>query len=483
MSRTRFVSAVFVIVSMAAATVRAQDADLGVRVDELVTAYHAKQLFNGSVLVASVGDVVLRRGYGLADEEWEIPNAPDTKFRLGSITKQFTSMLVMQQVEEGRLRLDQTLAEMLPWYRQDTGAEVTLEQLLNHTSGIPSYTSDPDFFPLHSRDPLSTRQLVETYCSGDLEFEPGSVWRYNNSGYVILGAVLEEVSGIPYGELLRQRILEPLGMHDTGYDHNAEIIPRRARGYQQAPGGLVNAAYLDMSLPHAAGAMYSTVDDLAIWDRALYGTDLLSADLKRTMLTPGLDDYAFGWRVVSEPIGPDGTDRTVVTHGGGINGFGTSIVRVPSDRNLIVLLDNHGGRYLAQIREGLLDLLYGRQPASPQVPVSTMMLDEIAANGVDAALSRYRELADSEAEGWKIDEAELNQVGYALLGQGDVDGAVKVFKANVEAYPDSFNVYDSLGEALAAKSDTAEAIRSYARSLELNPENTNAIRMLQQLVD
>ncbi len=469
------------LVTLTVTAAAAEDRDLGRRMEDLVSAYHDKDLFNGTALVVSDGEILLRGGYGLADEEWKIPNTPDTRFRLGSITKQFTSMLVMQQVDDGRLRLDQTLSELLPWYRQDTGSRVTLEQLLNHTSGIPSYTSDPDFFPLHGRDPLPVRQLVETYCSGDLEFEPGTQWRYNNSGYVILGAVLEEATGRPYDVLLHERILGPLGMDDTGYDHTAEIIPRRARGYQSIPGGLRNAPYLDMSLPHAAGALYSTVDDLAIWDRALYGSELLSADLKAVMLEPGLQDYAFGWRVATDPIGPDDAPRTVVTHGGGINGFGTVIVRIPEDRNLVVLLDNHGGRYLDAVRTGLVDLLYGRDPAPPAVPVSRLMLDEIAADGVDAALARYRELVATDAAGWKVDEAELNLVGYALLGQGDAEAAVEVFEANVEAYPASFNVYDSLGEALAATGDIDEAIRNYAKSLELNPGNTNAIRMLQRL--
>jgi predicted Zn-dependent protease len=148
-----------------------------------------------------------------------------------------------------------------------------------------------------------------------------------------------------------------------------------------------------------------------------------------------------------------------------------------------VLLDNHGGRNLDSVRTGLVDLLYGREPAPPAVPVSRMMLDEIASNGVDAALTRYRELVATDASGWRVDEAELNLVGYALLAQGDADGAVTVFEANVEAYPESFNVYDSLAEALAAAGETEEAIRNYARSLELNPDNTNAIRMLQRLAD
>lgn len=168
-----------------------------------------------------------------------------------------------------------------------------------------------------------------------------------------------------------------------------------------------------MTLPHAAGAMHSTVDDLARWDRALADDELLAPELKRRMLTPGLDDYALGWRVTTEEIGPEKASRKVFSHGGGINGFATLIVRIPADRSLLVLLDNHSGGQLAELRNGLLDLLYGREPFPPKVPASRLILKEIAADGVEAALERYRELADSAGEGWMVGEAQLNRAGSA----------------------------------------------------------------------
>ncbi len=198
----RVVLRVVLIMMMAAMSCATETTDVAKRIDALMSRYLELGQFNGSVLVAQGGEMVLEKGYGMANFEWEVPNTPDAKFRLGSITKQFTSMVVMQLVEEGNLALDDTLSEMLPWYRDDTGSQVTLHQLLNHTSGIPSYTGLPGFFAEHSRDPLPLKELVNEFCSGDLEFEPRSEFRYNNSGYVILGAVIEEATGEPYEQVL-----------------------------------------------------------------------------------------------------------------------------------------------------------------------------------------------------------------------------------------------------------------------------------------
>ena len=317
-------------------------------------------------------------------------------------------------------------------------------------------------------------------CSGDLEFEPGTDFRYNNSGYVILGAVLEEATGTSYEQLLSDRILRPAGMSDTGYDRSGRIIPRRAAGYERTLDGVRNTPYLDMSLPHAAGAMYSTVDDLLRWDQALYGTSLLSEGAKAAMFTPGLGEYGFGWFTATEPIGPDGAERRVIRHGGGINGFSTAIVRVPEDRQLVVLLDDTGSAQLEAMRSGILDLLYGREPAQPRASILPEMRRIITSDGVAAAVARYRELAADD--GYQTGEGVVNRLGYSLLGEGALDDAIAIFRLNVELYPESGNTWDSLGEALAATGETTEAITSYARSLELDPSNRNAVDRLAELV-
>jgi CubicO group peptidase (beta-lactamase class C family) len=451
------------------------------KIDALIQKYSDYGQFNGTALVAREEGPLFKKGYGMANFEWKIPNAPDTRFRLGSITKQFTSMLVMQLVEKGRISLDAKLTDLLPYYRKDTGGKITLHQLLNHTSGIPSYTDLPNFFRDHGRQPLPLRELVVQYCSRDLDFEPGSKFAYNNSGYVILGAVIEQVTGKKYEDVLKAEILEPLGMKATGYDHSEALIEKRASGYSSGTGGVRNADYLDMSLPHAAGSLYSTVEDLYLWDRALYSAKLLSEDGKKKWLTPGLSDYAYGWVVKKKPLGPKKAERLVVEHGGGINGFNTLITRVPEDHLLVVLLNNTGGAPLAAIAEGISDILHEREPQPPKKSIALALQDTLQAKGLDAAIAQYRELKAKKDPGYEMSERELNQLGYGLLGSGRVDDAIAFFKLNIEHFPESANAYDSLGEAYAAKGEKELAIKNYARSIELNPANINGIKKLQEL--
>jgi len=462
------------------AVVSAAD-DTATAIDELLASYHELGMFNGSVLVATDGEVVFSRGYGPANMEWGIPNRPDTKFRLGSITKQFTSMIIMQLVEEGKLSLDATVAELLPYYRSDIGSKITVHHLLTHTSGLPNYTALPEFSPDASRDPYEVEEFVTTFCSGDLEFEPGSKYRYSNSGYFVLGAIIEQVSGESYEQQLQARILGPLGLHDTGYDHGADIIERRAAGYQRSGDGYRNAPYLDMSAPYAAGALYSTVEDLLRWDGALYGDELLSEAGKAKMFEPFLDDYAYGWTVRRLPIGADETERTVIAHGGGINGFNTLIARVVEDRHLVVLLNNTGGTNLRAMQDGIFDLLYGREAARPKPPVVDALSGALESGGAEAAIARYHELKEHHPDEYDFGEDQLNNLCYLLMGSGDLEGAIAVCKLNVELFPDAFNPYDSLGEAYMEAGETELAIRNYAKSLELNPENTNAVRQLMRL--
>jgi len=250
------------------------------KIDTLLKQYSDYGLFQGSVLVSDHGKVY-EKGFGLANKEWDIPNAPDTKFRLGSVTKQFTATLILQLVEQGKIKLDGKITDYLPDYRKDTGDRVTIHNLLTHTSGIPSYTSRPDFMSEISRNPYSVTDFVKKFASDGLEFEPGTKFSYDNGGYFILGAIIEKVTGKTYEQNLREKIFDPLGMTDSGYDHSEIILAKRATGYGKMPTGFVNSAYMDMSLPYAAGSLYSTVRDLYKWDRALY-TDRVLLGLRKT---------------------------------------------------------------------------------------------------------------------------------------------------------------------------------------------------------
>ena len=452
------------------------------KIDELMTAYHQHGRFNGAVLVAENGKVVYKKGLGLANMEWNIPNEPDTKFRLGSITKQFTATLIMQLVEQGRVKLDEKVSTYLPDYRKDTGGKVTIHQLLNHTSGIPSYTSQPGFFANTSRDPYTVEAFVKQHASGDLEFEPGSKFSYNNSGYFLLGAIIEKITGKSYEQALKEYILDPVGMKNTGYDHWDTVIKKRASGYTRDPEGYKNAAYLDMSLPYAAGSLYSTVEDLYLWDQALYGDKVLSAKSKELMFTPALENYAYGWAVTKAPVGDGKETVASISHGGGINGFNTLITRLVDNKHLIVLLDNTSqGEHQGGITANITNILYDKPYTLPRPSIADAMFKTIGERDVEAAIRQYRELKAKDATAYDFGEGELNTLGYRLLGMQKTREAIEVFKLNVEAYSQGANTYDSLAEAYMINGDKALAVENYKKSLQLNPQNANAEAKLKQL--
>lgn len=449
------------------------------QIDEVMTLANKYRLFNGSVLVAEDGKVIYKKGLGLANMEWNIPNTPETKFRLGSITKQFTATLIMQLVEQGKVKLDGKISDYLPDYRKDVGDKVTVHQLLNHTSGIPSYTGLPGFFQDVSRNPYTVGAFVKKYASNDLEFEPGSKFSYNNSGYFLLGAIVEKATGKSYEQVLKEKIFDPIGMKNTGYDHFDTLIERRATGYQKTPDGYINAPYLDMSIPYAAGSMYSTVDDLYLWDQALYTDRLLSAQSKELMFKPNLENYAYGWTIRKTSFDEK---IPVITHGGGINGFTTTIVRFPGQRHLIVMLDNTaGGSNIDRIAAELAKILYNQPHVLPKMSIAEAMFKTVGEKGLDAAIAQYRELKPKQSDVYDFSEEELNRLGYQLLGARKVDEAIEILKLNVEAYPAAFNAYDSLGEAYMTSGNKELAIANYRKSLELNPKNTNATQMLSRL--
>jgi CubicO group peptidase (beta-lactamase class C family) len=454
------------------------------RIDDLVSLYNKYGQFNGSVLVADNGKVLYQKGLGLANMEWNIPNAPDTKFRLGSITKQFTSTLILQLVEQGKIKLDGKLTDYLPDYRKDTGDKVTIHNLLSHTSGIPSYTSLPGFFQNVSRNPFTVGDFIKKYASGDLEFEPGTKFVYDNSGYFLLGAIIEKVTGKPYEQVLKENIFDPVGMKNSGYDRWGTILNKRATGYSRTPRGYQTAPYLDMSIPYAAGSLYSTVEDLYLWDQALYGEKILSAKSKELMFKPNLNNYGYGFVMIKATFAPPSKlEVPVIQHNGGINGFSTTIVRMTNEKRLIVLLDNaEDGQHLGEITLGIMSVLYDQPVDNPKRSITETVMNTISEKDVASAIARYRELkAGKTASEYNFAETELNQLGYQLLRMNKVTDAIEIFKLNVEMYPQSANMHDSLGEGYMIHGDKELAIASYKKSLELDPKNTNATTKLAEL--
>lgn len=481
-TRELVVCVMLVVVAHGVALSQVSTGDRARKIDEVLSLANKYQLFNGSVLVAENGKVIHKKGYGLANMEWNIPNSSDTRFRLGSITKQFTAALILQLVDEGKVKLDGKLSDYLPTYRKDIGDKVTIHQLLNHTSGIPSYTGLPGFFANVSRNPYTVEDFVKLYASNDFEFEPGSKYSYNNSGYFLLGAIIEKVTGQSYDKVLKARILDPLGMKNTGYDLHAPIIEKRATGYQRAADGYSHAPYLDMSIPYAAGSMYSTVEDLYLWDQALYTDRVVSAQSKALMYKPTLADYAYGWVVRKVEFGNGAPAVERIMHGGGINGFNTLIIRYPQQKHLIVLLDNTSqGESLDRLQDTITKILFNQPYTMPKQSIVDLLQQTITEKGLDTALAHYRDLKAKQSEVYDFSEPELNRLGYRLLQAGKQKEAIEIFKLNVAEYPKAFNPYDSLGEAYMVSGNKELAILNYKKSLELNPQNNNATAMLKRI--
>src|SRR6266478_3662313 len=243
------------------------------RMDQVVQPYVADKKFMGSVLVARDGDVLLSKGYGSANLEWNIPNSPSTKFRLGSVTKQFTAACILLLEERGKLKVEDPVKKHMP----DAPAswdKVTIYHLLTHTSGIPSFTGFPDYRSTEAI-PSPAEKTVARFRDKPLEFEPGEKWSYSNSGYVLLGYLIERISGDRYEKFVRENIFTPLGMKDSGYDSNSAVIPHRAAGYVFRNNVFENAGFVHMSVPQGAGALYSTTEDLLKWEEGLFGSKVL----------------------------------------------------------------------------------------------------------------------------------------------------------------------------------------------------------------
>ncbi len=366
MHRIAFIRSVTLALAASLCLIAAPPEQHARKIDDYITAWQKLDRFEGSALVAEKGKVIYRKGFGLANREWNIANGPDTIFRLGSVTKQFTSALVLQLAEQGKLKLDAKIRDYIPEYPAKQGDRVTVHHLLSHTSGIPNYTQAV-FMQTRVRDRFAPFDLAREFWAKDLEFDPGAKFAYSNSGYHVLGMIIERVAGKSYEKLLHERILDPLGMKDSGYDHNAQLLKRRAAGYRQGATGVENCAYLDMSIPYSAGALYSTVEDLYLWDQALYTEKVLSGKSRDLMFKPNLSDYAYGWFVGPLTL-PGGRKLARTGHGGGIFGFNTLITRFTDDRQLVVLLSNVEGvgRYLGPISDGIAAILYDEEPKPPQ---------------------------------------------------------------------------------------------------------------------
>jgi CubicO group peptidase (beta-lactamase class C family) len=347
----------FCAITMAQTTVQ--------KLEELLVTYAKQGKFNGAVLVARNGELLLDKGYGLQDMASATVITPHSQFQVGSVTKQFTSTVIMKLQELGKLQVTDKLSKYFPGYPK--GDSINIEQLLTHTSGIYSYTNDENFMKnevtkYHSRD-----EMMALFMNKPLDFPPGKDWNYSNSGYALLGYIIEKVTGKSYEKNVREIIFQPLGMTNSGFDFTHLKSANKATGYLSYSGKSSPVApIVDSTVAYSAGAMYATTNDLYKWTKAVLAQKIIRPVSWKNSITPRLNNYAFGWGVDSLEGQP------AIQHSGGIHGFNSNLVMLPEQKISIILLSNINTPLLDEITKNIADILLDKPYA---IPTSRKVID------------------------------------------------------------------------------------------------------------
>lgn len=322
------------------------------RIDTYLQAAHTLWGFDGTVLIGKNGKILYTRGFGMANQKFGEANTPKTKFYIGSLTKQFTAAAIMALQDDGLLNVDNPIIKYLPDYPHDPGERITVRQLLTHTSGIPNYTDDIEVL-FKRTQPMSEDEIIAEFENRPLDFEPGTKFKYSNSGYILLGKIIENVSGQSYEAYLHHKIFKPAGMHDSGYGRREAGLPDRADGYTNMGNGrIVDALPVDLSVLYSSGALYSTAIDMCKWDAALRTDKILGHTSLQAMLTPEKNNYGFGWVI-------DTTYHHLHTyHGGFLDGFNTIFDRWLDDSLCVVVFSNEDEAPVNKIARGVAAILF-----------------------------------------------------------------------------------------------------------------------------
>jgi CubicO group peptidase (beta-lactamase class C family) len=365
--------------------------------EQMIDAVLMREVASGEpgavVAIVRDGEIAQCKAIGLANVEWNTPLVPEAVFHIASLTKQFTAVAVMMLVERGEISLDAPMDEYLADFPTQ-GRRVTVRHLLNHTSGIKSYSTLPNFYRDAARLHTPLAGLLSRIAGQPFDFEPGERYAYNNSGYVLLGAITERVSGLKYRDFLKQKIFDPLGMTRTSYLFDEPLVPNRVAGYQRGRGGLENASFISSTCYHAAGGLGSTVFDLATWDGAIRNNLVIKAETLEQMLQPtslnggSVYPYGFGWGL-GEYRG-----RRVFHHTVGRNGFGSHMLQFRDFNTATIVLSNLYLFPFDRVTRGLARCVLGEDLSNP-TPLSLTKEEAEAFTGKFESAGFAREIVHS----------------------------------------------------------------------------------------
>lgn len=459
--------------------------------DKLCQATADTGLFSGAVLVADKGKVIYKKAFGMANREWNIPNTTDSKFRLASVSKQFGSMVMMQLIQEGKVNLDDKITDHLTYYRKDTGDKVSVHHLLSHQSGIKDYTASFNYKGSTSRLPFKKEDFIKEHCSADLINEPGTIYSYCNAGYSILGAIIEKVTRKTFEKNIQERIFEPLGMKNSGYDRNRYVMEKRASGYTYGPFGYENAAYMDMdSSPGAGGSIYSTVEDMFIWDRALHTDKILDKKHRDLMFTPNGNvpevkaaggrphsNYGYGWQIHTRTHPVSKRKTKIINHGGAINGFRAMENRLVNDDAFVMVLCNQGDSMgksdvwsaVVKLSTELTHVVTGqpyKMPGKARMSQEQRMYQMVKNEGVEAAIKWFKDKGKKSAWG-----GSNSTLANKLIEDGRIDDGIRLMEFDIELTPGKVWMLKKASKACLSNSLPEKALAISKKGLALKPED------------
>ncbi|WP_428627467.1 serine hydrolase [Sphingopyxis sp.] len=442
--------------------------------DAYMQAQVRNDMFSGTALVARDGKPVFVKSYGMANYELSAVNTSDTTYLLGSVVKQLTAVAILQLQEKGKLKVSDPICRYLENCPQSWQG-ITLHHLLTHTSGIPNFTSLPEWDEKLAMLSYTRPELVALFRDLPLDFAPGEKFNYSNSGYALLGVIIERVSGQRYEQYLGEHIFKPVGMKHSRFRDTRALLPDRAAGYYSVGTDFINGRFVSSTVDLGASGIYSTVGDLLLWDKALTADRLISRASRDAMFTPDKDGYGYGW-FVGERHG-----RPIQFHSGSDNGFSTNISRFSSDRTTVIVLSNSDRVNAGRVGSDLAAIALGAPYKLPVEKLGDLLWNVMRDRGVTAALARHAELKRTAPTAYDFGDETLVTMGYDLFEVRRLAEAKAVFEYNLKQYPKSAYSYDGLADIAATEGDKAEATALFGKSLGIDPENRYAVEALARL--
>jgi len=443
--------------------------------------YHQYNMFEGAVLVAENGKVIYKEAFGIANREWNIPNSTETKYMIGSVSKPLTAALMLIQVQKGLIGLDKTISDYLPEFKNKPSANISIRQLLSHTSGMPNYDIIKDFFPRISRQNFTREDYIKVFIDSALAFEPGTRYAYSSWGYFTLGNIMERVTGKSYAGLMKEDIFSKLGMENSGSYQHTQIVANRATGYDYSFGGFTSNDFRDQSNTMGTGDLYSTVEDLFKFHLALSNNTLINKQLTDEMFAPGIRParYGYGWFNQNFKYTP--TDSVAANfHLGMTEGFISFFLRLPSTNSCTIILCNASPTDFFGITKNLVKILYNQTVVVKQ-PVHKKMESILGKEGsASIAVDAYKKMKP-DTSNYYVDWISMNFLAEQLLNLKRMDDARIISENNVVEFPDKDLLMLTMANIYLALNRKEDAIKFYKKTLEIYPGYVEARNRLKEL--